>query len=1023
MQPVKTVDVVDCSFLFCFSKHHKSAVHIKEDVKRMVQFPILKPSLAATFTGGKKIFGVSLLELKDLGLVKEGVPVVVRSMVEYLEKHGLRQEGIFRVNGSVRTVETLRQRFDAGEEVDLHQEVDTFAVASLLKLFLRDLPEGLIHPSIHNPLIQLSQECSEDDFCGEVGELLRKLPEIHYSLLQYLCHFLSRVEQEHAHNRMTATNLATVFGPNVFHVSSGFDGIQEQNICNNIMSKLIQNCNTIFKSATEFQEQISNIIVVKEADTNTENAGMSHYSPVPKAHALNLKKMKATQCTSVENTNSPRERLSSPDNPKPVARKKKVPQSTPNENVDALRESESSPDNPEPTPRKKKVKKVKTDSFPQPIPSGDPVARPLPHLPDRRSGSGDQFSLHASNSMNLTSHASKPTRSTETFNSYHEDDRPISPFYICPQISGQCRPELTQFLENTIRSAVEQHLFNVHMHTGQGSDGLEPTAHCSSPSTTARERRRHLREQGDNFRVEGDKENVPSPGARVTEPGERHLVSETQRNRKPKHSLRLTEVSDNQDAPYLMEYATEITASVNNRKDNQKEKYQTPTMKIQEALSGPEPCDDVPRLDLSTLTEDNSWTEPVPAYSSWQRESVDREEDLSQHTSGKPIRQLLEEDSDPMVSPRFYAYRDSQQYLDDTEVPPSPPNAHSFISRRRSSSLGSCEDDREELTSAQLSKRIHVLKKKIHRFEERFEEERKYRPSHGDKAGNPEVLRWMNELARLRKDLKDHKLLKSEEDLTPLPRQRSNTLPKSFGSQLEKKTPETKASKPPVESTLETVMNKLQEKRKELGRPEDIKDMTREQIGAEKVALQKALLHYESIHGRPVTKNERQAMKPLYDRYRLVKQILCRASAIPVIEEEEGSDEDNDTSAQFMVTDKQELSVLGLLEQLDEDTDGFISPVDELSPSKTASDMRLSNLHAATTQELVEQLQEAREEKKRIRKNLRDFEEQFFKQNGRNVQKEDRTPLAGEYNEYKHIKAKLRLLEVLISKRDSSKFI
>lgn len=30
--------------------------------------------------------------------------------------------------------------------------------------------------------------------------------------------------------------------------------------------------------------------------------------------------------------------------------------------------------------------------------------------------------------------------------------------------------------------------------------------------------------------------------------------------------------------------------------------------------------------------------------------------------------------------------------------------------------------------------------------------------------------------------------------------------------------------------------------------------MTREQIAAEKVALQKALLHYESIHGRPVSR-------------------------------------------------------------------------------------------------------------------------------------------------------------------------
>lgn len=72
-------------------------------------------------------------------------------------------------------------------------------------------------------------------------------------------------------------------------------------------------------------------------------------------------------------------------------------------------------------------------------------------------------------------------------------------------------------------------------------------------------------------------------------------------------------------------------------------------------------------------------SEPTPAYS-LQRESMDREEArLSPHCGGRLIRQLLEESSDPMVSPRFYAYGHSQQYLDDTEVPPSPPNAHSFI--------------------------------------------------------------------------------------------------------------------------------------------------------------------------------------------------------------------------------------------------------------------------------------------------------------------------------------------------------
>ena len=69
----------------------------------------------------------------------------------------------------------------------------------------------------------------------------------------------------------------------------------------------------------------------------------------------------------------------------------------------------------------------------------------------------------------------------------------------------------------------------------------------------------------------------------------------------------------------------------------------------------------------------------------------------------------------------------------------------------------------------------------------------------------------------------EHKLLKSEEDLPPLTRQRSNTLPKSFGSQLEKKPQQEKVPKPPVETTLETILKKLQEKREEVNRPEDIK--------------------------------------------------------------------------------------------------------------------------------------------------------------------------------------------------------
>ncbi|KAJ3614595.1 hypothetical protein NHX12_018166, partial [Muraenolepis orangiensis] len=660
-------------------------------------------------------------------------------------------------------------------------------------------------------------------------------------------------------------------------------------------------------------------------------------------------------------------------------------------------------------------------------------------------------------------------------------------------------------LHRTIRAAVQQHLFEITPLDcpgeqgpglqepgllGPGSQGPRELSPRSGPpplTTSARQRRRQQREQkeeegvGEPERIRTDllKENIPWDKENRDTLSEANVVisaapQQTQgvqnhRHRQPtpkplipRHGPTLAQHKENQDTPTSLNRSVKFSAKL----------FKSPFIPaIAALLTGtlrsvgkwiflPITSDpsyfSAPLLDFKTLLQHSVCDEPVPAYSSWQRDSMGHEEArLSPHASGQLIRQLMEEGNDPMLSPRFYGYGHSQQYLDDTEVPPSPPNAHSFTSRRRSSSLGSCDEEKEELqeSSAQLSKRIHVLKKKIHRFEEKFEYERKYRPSHSDKLANPEVLRWVNELTKLRKNLKEHKLMKSEEDLPPLIRQRSNTLPKSFGSQLDKKSPQEKSPLPPAESTLEVVLSKLQEKREEVGRPEDIKDMTREQIGAEKLALQKALLYYESIHGRPVGKNERQTMKPLYDRYRLVKQILCRASSIPVIgspsskrrgpllqpiiegvpalffddikEEEDGSEDDGDSKPQFPVAERPDLGVLGFLDQLEEEAagDGFISPVDDLLPSRSAThDMRLSNLHAATMQELVEQLQETREEKKRIRKNLREYEDQFFRENGRNVQKEDRTPLAVEYNEYKHVKAKLRLLEVLISKRDSTKF-
>ena len=58
--------------------------------------------------------------------------------------------------------------------------------------------------------------------------------------------------------------------------------------------------------------------------------------------------------------------------------------------------------------------------------------------------------------------------------------------------------------------------------------------------------------------------------------------------------------------------------------------------------------------------------------------------------------------------------------------------------------------------------------------------------------------------------------------------------------------------------------------------------MSREQVLAEKLALQKALLCLEERHGRPAQKRDRDMVRPLYERYRLVKRLVTKSGSVSV---------------------------------------------------------------------------------------------------------------------------------------------
>uniref|UniRef100_A0A8C5FJ25 Rho-GAP domain-containing protein n=1 Tax=Gadus morhua TaxID=8049 RepID=A0A8C5FJ25_GADMO len=139
----------------------------------------------------------------------------VRSVYEhfiYLLPLGVRHKGIFRLSGSVVQTRQLRLQWDRGEAVDLQQDSDVPTVASLLKLFFRELPIPLV-PEAHRSSFLIVEYKDEQELIGFLKDILGCLPVDYFSILSYLIHFLARVASHSQSNQMPMENLATIFGP------------------------------------------------------------------------------------------------------------------------------------------------------------------------------------------------------------------------------------------------------------------------------------------------------------------------------------------------------------------------------------------------------------------------------------------------------------------------------------------------------------------------------------------------------------------------------------------------------------------------------------------------------------------------------------------------------------------------------------------------------------------------------------------------------------------------------------------
>ncbi|KAK3911746.1 Unconventional myosin-IXa [Frankliniella fusca] len=172
-----------------------------------------------------KIFGTPLHQLVS-GDIK--VPIVVDRLITTIEMYGLYTEGIYRKSGVTSKVRELKARLEAsgdGSGSGVHDEpvdFETYPVhvlASVLKCFLREMPEPLLTFDCYDDFLRAANLTEPADRVSTLFAILKKLPKPNFDLMERLIFHLARVALHEDANRMSPSALAIVFAPCVLRTN------------------------------------------------------------------------------------------------------------------------------------------------------------------------------------------------------------------------------------------------------------------------------------------------------------------------------------------------------------------------------------------------------------------------------------------------------------------------------------------------------------------------------------------------------------------------------------------------------------------------------------------------------------------------------------------------------------------------------------------------------------------------------------------------------------------------------------
>lgn len=144
------------------------------------------------------------------------VPAVVTMCISWVERHALKEEGLYRIPGSALRISQLQELVDSGELQELPSSELPENVCGLLTQFLHSLPEPLFTDRLEDAFVAV-QVLPERERLVEVVRLVGMLPPPNRDTLRALVHHCVTVGTHARDNRMTADNLALCLFPSVLH--------------------------------------------------------------------------------------------------------------------------------------------------------------------------------------------------------------------------------------------------------------------------------------------------------------------------------------------------------------------------------------------------------------------------------------------------------------------------------------------------------------------------------------------------------------------------------------------------------------------------------------------------------------------------------------------------------------------------------------------------------------------------------------------------------------------------------------